>query len=91
MSNLSNNKPLTDEFGEVRELSKEDFTKGKSINDFPQLQALAKQVGRPKATVTKVSTTLRFDASTLAYFKEQGKGWQTRMNEVLTEYVKAHS
>ena len=34
-----------------------------------------------------VSTTVRFDAEVLEYFRATGKGWQTRMNEVLRGYV----
>ncbi|MCO5195975.1 MAG: BrnA antitoxin family protein [Anaerolineae bacterium] len=26
----------------------------------------------------------------MTYFRSQGKGWQTRINEVLSEYVKSH-
>lgn len=39
--------------------------------------------GRPKAAVTKVSTTLRLDPDVLETFKADGPGWQSRMNEAL--------
>ena len=91
MNNLINENQLIDDQGEVRELQEEDFALGKSINDFPELKMLSKQMGRPKMMITKVSTTMRFDADTIAYFKAQGRGWQTRMNNVLTEYVRSHS
>lgn len=35
----------------------------------------------------KTSIHLRVDADVLAEFKKQGKGYQTRMNEVLRKYV----
>ena len=38
----------------------------------------------------KESTTIRFDADILAWFKAQGKGYQTRMNAVLRSYYEAH-
>jgi uncharacterized protein (DUF4415 family) len=41
------------------------------------------QRGRPKATVTKVSTTLRLDPEVIAHFKAEGPGWQSRINETL--------
>ncbi len=41
------------------------------------------QRGRPKATVTKVSTTLRLDPDVLEIFKASGPGWQGRMNTAL--------
>ena len=46
--------------------------------------------GRPKAVVTKQSTTVRFDAEILEYFKSTGAGWQSRMNEVLRHWVNDH-
>ena len=33
--------------------------------------------------------TIRVKRSVLAYFKEPGKGYQTRMNQVLESYVRA--
>lgn len=35
----------------------------------------------------KVHTNLRIDAAVLAYFRGQGRGYQTRMNAVLRSYV----
>lgn len=34
--------------------------------------------------------TLRVKRSVLGYFKASGKGYQTRMNQVLESYVRAH-
>ncbi|HWW73012.1 MAG TPA: BrnA antitoxin family protein [Duganella sp.] len=48
-----------------------------------------KRRGRPPGSGTKVSTTIRFDAEVLAAFKATGNGWQTRMNEVLKEWLKS--
>ena len=45
--------------------------------------------GRP-AGRTKASQTVRFDLDVLAAFKATGKGWQTRMNEALREWLKEH-
>lgn len=41
------------------------------------------QRGRPLATVTKTSVTLRLDPDVLAIFRATGKGWQGRMNAAL--------
>ncbi len=46
--------------------------------------------GRPKKESPKISATVRFDPEIFAYFKAKGKGWQTRMNEALKEYVATH-
>ena len=38
----------------------------------------------------KDSVTLRLDSDILSYFKQQGKGYQTRINQVLRAFVEAH-
>jgi uncharacterized protein (DUF4415 family) len=44
--------------------------------------------GRPKAVEKKVSTTIRLDADVLEAFKSTGRGWQTRINSVLRQWMK---
>jgi len=39
--------------------------------------------------VRKEQIALRVDADVLAWFRAQGSGWQTRMNEVLKAYRRA--
>ncbi len=46
--------------------------------------------GRPKLANPKKSTTIRLNAEVLDYFKSQGKGWQTRINDILQKYVNSH-
>lgn len=46
--------------------------------------------GRPKADVTAERISLRVPPDVLAFFKEGGKGWQTRMNDALAEYAARH-
>ena len=43
--------------------------------------------GRPKLANPKKAISLRVDADVLEYFKADGKGWQTRMNEALRKAV----
>jgi uncharacterized protein (DUF4415 family) len=43
--------------------------------------------GRPKAEVTKERITIRLSNEVTEYFRATGKGWQSRMDEVLREYV----
>lgn len=38
----------------------------------------------------KEQVAVRFDAEVLAYFRATGKGWQTRMNDALKEWLKEH-
>ncbi|OGT32479.1 MAG: hypothetical protein A2W28_08225 [Gammaproteobacteria bacterium RBG_16_51_14] len=39
-------------------------------------------------TPTKVLTTVRLDADVIAFFKAQGRGYQTRINDELRKVVK---
>ncbi|MFY9261175.1 MAG: BrnA antitoxin family protein [Gallionella sp.] len=48
--------------------------------------------GRPAAThPLKISTTLRMDADVLNALRATGRGWQTRLNDTMREWVKTHS
>lgn len=49
--------------------------------DETRVQAAAKR-GRPPGS-DKVHVTLRLDKEVVDYFKAGGRGWQTRINEVL--------
>jgi len=46
--------------------------------------------GRPVAISPKLSVTVRYDADVIAAFKATGKGWQTRMNDALREWLASH-
>ena len=39
--------------------------------------------GRPSIDNPKISTTVRLDADVIEALKSGGKGWQTRLNEML--------
>jgi len=38
----------------------------------------------------KVQTTIRFDADLLTAFRSTGKGWQSRMNDALRDWLQSH-
>ena len=48
------------------------------------------RVGRPRKETPKVYTGIRLDAEILEAFKATGKGWQTRMNDALKEWLATH-
>lgn len=60
----------------------------KLLSAFPELQALVKR-GRPPKSNPAQSTTIRLSAEVLEFFKAGGKGWQSRINQVLKEYMDA--
>lgn len=57
----------------------------------PQLvEAYRKRQGErgPQKAPIKARVTIRLDAEVAAFFKEAGEGWQTRLNQVLKDYVR---
>jgi uncharacterized protein (DUF4415 family) len=89
---MARRKRLTDEDGEVRELTAADFKRARPASEvLPKLigkQAAAqllKPRGRPKSPDAKVSISLRIPPETLARWKASGPGWQTRMAAALTK------
>ena len=79
-------------------ISREDLN---AVESPPLTDALLKQmrpvaethpeippkVRGPQKASTKKSTTIRLNAEVIDFFKSQGKGWRTRINDVLQEYV----
>jgi uncharacterized protein (DUF4415 family) len=72
------------------ELRREELRRAKPAAEaLPKLigekaaQELLRRRGRPEKPDRKINTTLRIDPDVLEAFKQEGKGWQTRINEVL--------
>lgn len=57
---------------------------------YASLVAMKRPRGRPKADETKVFTAIRLDADLLNAFKATGKGWQTRINAALRQFITEH-
>ena len=85
-------KILTDKHGEVRELTSDDFkAMGEPSSVLPEeLVAVLPRRGRPKAARPKKQLTIRLSPDVVDFFKSTGNGWQTRINDVLLEYVNSH-
>ena len=45
---------------------------------------------RPRVAKPKVSTTIRLSQDVLDHFKAGGRGWQTRINDALREWIERH-
>lgn len=91
--------PLIDDDGEVRELTAADLRHFKPSAEVlpPELYAGLVEMNRragvrgPQKAPTKQATTIRFDADVLAALKASGKGWQTRVNDAMREWLRTHS
>jgi uncharacterized protein (DUF4415 family) len=91
--------PLIDDDGEVRELTAADLRHFKPAPEVlpPELYAGLLKMNRragvrgPQKAPTKQATTIRFDADVLAALKASGKGWQTRVNDAMREWLRTNS
>lgn len=52
---------------------------------------MTRRVGRPLGSGTKTQITLRVDTDVVEAFKATGAGWQTRINEILKNWVHSHA
>ena len=84
--------PLTDEDGEVRELTAEDFKQFRPMREvFPELvEAFERARGQrgPQKAPVKDRVGLRLDHEVVEHFRATGPGWQSRVNDILVEHVK---
>lgn len=52
------------------------------------VEAYLRRRGRPpQGEAAKVQVTLRLDPAVIAHFKAAGEGWQTRINDTLTQAI----
>ncbi len=62
-----------------------------SVGSWPEKFAQATvRRGRPPVANPKVSTTIRLSRDVIDHFKAGGRGWQTRINAALREWIGKH-
>jgi uncharacterized protein (DUF4415 family) len=64
-----------------------DWFERAEIRENGRLIRPARPVGRPKKNAPNVAVSIRLDPDVLAYFRATGRGWQSRINEVLRKAV----
>ena len=82
--------PLTDEEGEVRELTREDFRGMRPVREaMPELiEAMGdfrRKLGRPKAEAPKVHIGFRLASDVVASIKASGRGYNARVEQALRD------
>lgn len=81
------------------EWTAEDFTRARPASEvLPKLlgtaaaaEMLRPKRGRPVSTNPKAHVNLRLDPDVVAAFRATGRGWQTRLNSALKDWLKDHS
>lgn len=87
--NATSNKSQTD-WDRLENLTDEeiDFSDVEEITPELFAQAVVRRGLKPVSK--KEQITLRVDSDVLRWFKSQGKGYQTRINNLLRAYMNAH-
>lgn len=57
---------------------------------FSELKAIRK-LGRPIKVAPKEQVSIRYSPEVIAAFKATGRGWQTRMDAAMKDWLKNHS
>ena len=74
-------------------LSDEELAEFKPFeeSDLPEsFKEAVRRRGRPRKKNPKVPVHIRFSPEVVAHFKATGKGWQTRMDEALKQWIAEH-
>jgi len=61
------------------------------FSDIPELDADFFRNAKVRMPRTKKAVSIRLDQDVLAWFRRQGRGYQTRVNAVLRTYMQAHT
>jgi uncharacterized protein (DUF4415 family) len=78
----------------AREITPEEFEEIPELTEEMLSRAVWKRngkvMGRPPAAIVKERITIRVSPEVSRYFRATGKGWQTRMDNALREWIDAH-
>ena len=82
--------PDSNEFGDDFLLNTKTASDFFDPETYSTLLAIKKTRGRPKVATPKLFTAIRLDADLVETFKGTGKGWQTRVNAALRQFLIEH-
>lgn len=79
--------PTAEDMSEIPELPHKFFEEGQLCRNGKPVERRGRGLQK---TPTKRPLSLRLSPEVIEYFQATGKGWQTRINDVLRKYVKTH-
>ena len=75
----------------TRRVSERDDAPDLSADGWPEKFAkVSVRRGRPPLATPKVSTTIRLSQDVIDHFKAAGRGWQTRIDNALRDWIRTH-
>jgi uncharacterized protein (DUF4415 family) len=86
--------PEMNEFEQALLRSIEQAKRGEYARVSTPADILARQRGRPAGSLKahpKIQTAIRLDPDVLVGLRATGRGWQTRANTILKEWLKTHT
>jgi uncharacterized protein (DUF4415 family) len=87
---MANRKPLIDEDGEVRELTKADLAEAIPFSQLPEAEGkvlLSLRTRGPQKEPKKVPVSIRLSADVVEGLRATGQGWQSRADEALRDWL----
>ena len=72
----------TDDLAEIPEVTDEEFARAE-----PHIGGVPMKRGRPRSAEPKEHVNLRLSPRVLNHFRAGGRGWQTRISDVLERHV----
>lgn len=87
---MANRKPLTDEDGEVREVTAEEVALFKPFSALPETEQktlLKLRTRGPQKTPRKVPVSIRLSPDVAEGLRATGNGWQGRADEALRSWL----
>ena len=87
MSKISTVKKSGTDWGRLRRMKDGDI----DLSDIPEINRSVFKKMVIRMPEKKAALSIRLDPSVVAWFRRQGRGYQTRINAVLRSYVEAHS
>lgn len=90
---MASRKPLTDEEGEVREVTAADFKRAIPFSALPEAERklLEGRKRGPQKTPTKEMISIRLSRDVVERLRASGTGWQARVDEHLRKWVMSES
>ena len=87
LAEIENEPPLSkEELARLAAMSDEDI----DTSDIPELDETFWANARVRYPAGKERLTVRFDEDMVQWFRDQGRGYQTKMNAVLRSFYEAH-
>jgi uncharacterized protein (DUF4415 family) len=90
LRDMKERKPLTDDEGEVRELMSADLKQFRRARVILSPELL-KKLDIQEASAQQERVTIQLSRDIVEKFRATGKGWQTRLDAALRDWLQTHS